>query len=265
MGELVREKIGKYTFVHHSDDFPDAISFIQSAMNPGRRLSGGRGGPGLFTFGEKKFVCRQYWHGGLLRGITGGVFPGEDRAAREFEVTTYLEKTGFPVVRAVGYIARRSSLANELFFITAFVENARDIVEYFRSTNARKRLRMARKLAHYFFRLGELGIYHPDLHLRNILVDPADRLFFLDFDKSIRKDTGLNDYERMFWRLDRYVRKYASDFGIPVNDRERLIFLRTFERISGQKIIARMAENNEKKQRSARLGWYVDRLFYKKK
>ena len=69
----------------------------------------------------------------------------------------------------------------------------------------------------------------------------------------------------MFWRLDRYVRKYSEFFGNPVNDRERLIFLRTFERLSGQKIISRMQDNRDKKERSARLGWLIDRVLYKRK
>jgi hypothetical protein len=69
----------------------------------------------------------------------------------------------------------------------------------------------------------------------------------------------------MFWRLDRYVRKYSSLFGIPVDDKERLLFLRTFERLSGQKIISRMQENREKKERAARLGWLIDRILYSRK
>ncbi|MHB8109479.1 MAG: lipopolysaccharide kinase InaA family protein [Syntrophorhabdaceae bacterium] len=264
MAKFKRASIDGYTFVHR-DSVSDIRSFINRAMNPDRRLAAGRGGPGLFQFDGKDFVCRQYLHGGWLRGITGGSFTGEKRAADELDITVYLEDHGFPVIRAIGYIVRKKVITKDLFFVSVFRNETQDLVEYFRSADARNRLRMARKLGFYFFKLAEIGIYHPDLHLRNVLVNTAGRLFFLDFDKATRKNTHPDDYERMFWRLDRYVRKYASDFGRPVNDRERLIFLRTFERLSGQKIIPRMQKNRSKKEQSARFGWFIDRLFYGKK
>jgi hypothetical protein len=207
-------------------------------------------------------VIRQYLHGGWLRGVTKGTFLGEGRAFDELDTTAYLEESGFPVEKPFGYISRRRFLANELFFITFFVDDARDLVGYFRSSDARERLRMAKKLAIYFCRLGKLGIYHPDLHLRNVLVDKDNELVFLDFDKAHPKKITLDDYEEMFWRLDRYARKYSSQFGTPINDRERTIFLRTFERISGQNITSRMQAGRVKKERSARLGWFIDRILY---
>lgn len=264
MAKLNRGRADRYFLVHRGE-CADIAAFINRALAPDRRLTAGRGAPGVFDFGGNTFVIRQYLHGGWLRGITKGAFLGEGRAFDELDTTLYLEESGFPVVKPFGYISRRSILTNELFFITFFIDQARDLVGYFRSSHARERLRMAKKLAIYFYRLGKLGVYHPDLHLKNVLVDKDDDLLFLDFDKAHRKNITLDDYEKMFWRLDRYVRKYCEFFGHPVNDRERLIFLRTFEHFSGQKIISKMQENRDKKERSARLGWLIDRMLYKRK
>lgn len=266
-GEMVkfrREKAGRYVFVYRGQ-CGDITGFIQKAMNPGRRLAAGRGAPGLFDFDGKQFICRQYLHGGWLRGVTKGTFLGEKRASDELAITAYLEENGFPVVEALGYISRKGIIANDLFFVSRFVNDARDLVEHFRMSDGRTRLRIARKLGIYFVMLGELGVYHPDLHLRNVLVDPSGHLVFLDFDKACRKKVVPDDYEKMFWRLDRYVRKYSELFGDPVNDKERLIFLRTFERLYGQKIILRMQENRGNKERSARLGWLIDRFLYSRR
>ena len=235
MVKLNRGRADRYFLVYRGE-CADIAAFIRRAMAPDRRLMAGRGAPGVFDFDGNTFVIRQYLHGGWLRGITKGAFLGEGRAFDELDTTAYLEESGFPVVKPFGYISRRRFLANELFFITFFVDDTRDLVGYFRSSDARERLRMAKKLAIYFCRLGKLGIYHPDLHLKNVLVDKDNELLFLDFDKAHPKKITLDDYEEMFWRLDRYARKYSSKFGTPINDRERTIFLRTFERISGQKI-----------------------------
>ncbi len=264
MAKFKREKVGRCSLVYRGQ-CDDAAGFVERAMKPDRRLNAGRGAPGVFEFGGKVYVVRQYLHGGWLRGITRGAFPGEKRASDELNVTAYLEEQGFPVVKPFGYISRSGIIANELFFITYFEGDARDLVEYFRSSGKRDRLRMARKLAIYFVMLGDLGVYHPDLHLKNVLVHLSARLLFLDFDKAYRKKLHTEDYIKMFWRLDRHVRKYSSQFGAPVNDRERLIFLRTFEHLSGEKTISRMQEDREKQERSSKIGWLIDRILYSRK
>lgn len=261
MAKFRREKAGRHILVYRGG-CADIGAFIDKAMDPDRRLTAGRGAPGIFEFDGETFVIRQYLHGGWLRGITKGTFLGEKRASNELDITVYLDENRFPVVKGFGYISRKGIVANDLFFISVFATDAWDLLEYFRRSGRRERLRMAKMLAAYFFRLGDLGIYHPDLHLRNVLVDPAGGIFFLDFDKAYRKKMEPDDYEKMFWRLDRYVLKYSELFGDPVNDRERLIFLRTFERLSGYKFISRMQANRDKKERSARLGWLIDRFLY---
>jgi hypothetical protein len=264
MMKFKREKVGRYSVVYRGE-CDEVAGFVEKAMNPDRRLNAGRGAPGVFDFGRKTYVVRQYLHGGWLRGITRGAFPGEKRASDELHITTYLEEQGFPVVRPFGYISRTGVLANQLFFITFYEGDARDLMEYFKASGERDRLRMARKLAVYFFMLVDLGVYHPDLHLKNVLVNPSARLSFLDFDKAYRKKMTPQAYEKMFWRLDRYVRKYSSLFGTPINDRERLIFLRTFERLSGREIISTMQQNRGKKERSSKVGWLIDRILYSQK
>lgn len=264
MAKLNRGRADRY-FLVYLGECADIAAFIKRAMVPDRRLTAGRGAPGVFDFDGNTFVIRQYLHGGWLRGVTKGAFLGEGRAFDELDTTAYLEESGFPVVKPFGYISRKKIIANELFFITFFVDDARDLVGYFRSSDVRERLRMAKKLAIYFYRLGRLGIYHPDLHLRNVLVDKHNELLFLDFDKAYQKKITLDDYEEMFWRLDRYARKYSSQFGTPIDDRERAIFLRTFERVSGQEIISRMQANRDKKERSSRIGWLIDRALYNRK
>jgi len=238
---------------------------VAGIRKPARTFPGGRGAPGIFELGGRTVVCRQYLHGGWLRGVTGGNFLGEERALREFEVTAYLEERGFPVISPVGYAVEKQASSRKLYFLSLFLPDARDLVAYFSSAGVRERLRMAKRLAAALFEMGRLGVYHPDLHLRNVLVTSKGDFFLLDFDRAYRKEVTSVDYERMFWRLDRFVRKYASLFSRPVDDRERLIFLRTYERLSGDRITERMAQKRDQMHRTSKLGWTIDRLIYKRK
>ncbi len=231
-----REQNGRYTVVYRGEPV-DVAALIVKIQEPDRRLTAGRGAPGVFEFDGRALVCRQYIHGGWLRGITGMMFFGDKRASVELEITTYLEEKGFPVVTPFGFVVKEELVAKNLFFLSIFLENARDLIDHFRSAGQRGRLRMSKKLALLLFRMGRLGVYHPDLHLRNVLVSGEGELFFLDFDRAYRKEITPGDYEKMFWRLDRFVRKYSPLFGRPVDEMERLIFLRTYERLSGEKVL----------------------------
>lgn len=264
MAKLKREREGRYTFVYRGEPV-NMGELVAGVRRPARRFPGGRGAPGVFELGGRTVVCRQYLHGGWLRGMTGGAFFGEDRAARELEVTAYLEEKRFPVVSPVGYVVERQASSRRLYFLTRFLPDGLDLVKYFATAGDRQRLRMSKRLAAALFEMGRLGVYHPDLHLRNILVTPTEEIFFLDFDKAYRKELASADYERMFWRLDRFVRKYATLFGRPIDDRERLIFLRTYERLSGDSITQGMAEKRDKMERTSKLGWTIDRLLYRRK
>lgn len=264
MTKFNREQSGRYAFVYRGEPV-DMAEVVAGIRKPARRFPGGRGAPGIFELGGRTIVCRQYLHGGWLRGMTGGMFFGEGRALRELEVTTYLEEKGFPVITPVGYVAQRRVLSSRLYFLSVFLEGSRDLMVYFASTGRKERLRMSRMLATALFEMGRLGVHHRDMHLRNVLVREDGTLVFLDFDKAYRKEVTSDDYERVFWRLDRFVRKYSALFGRPVDDRERLIFLRTYERLSGDRIIDRMAEKRDTMERSAKLGWLIDRIFYGRK
>jgi hypothetical protein len=263
MAKLKREREGRYTFVYRGEPV-DMGELVAGIVQPARRFPGGRGAPGIFELGGRTIVCRQYLHGGWLRGVTGGNFLGEERALRELEVTAYLEEKGFPVVSPVGYVAESQASSRRLYFLSLFLPDAHDLMTHFASAGTRERLRMAKRLAAALFEMGRLGVYHPDLHLRNVLVTSSGGLFLLDFDKAYRKEMASTDYERMFWRLDRFVRKYAPLFGRPIDDRERLIFLRTYERLSGDRITKRMSQKRDQMNRTSKLGWTIDRILYRK-
>jgi tRNA A-37 threonylcarbamoyl transferase component Bud32 len=224
----------------------------------------GRGEIKILSVGDTLLACRKYIHGGLLRGITGDIFFSEKRAARELKITMHLEKNQFPVVSPYGYIAERRCCAKALFFVTFFEENIGDLLEFLKSAGRKERKRVIKKFARLLFEMGRLGVYHPDLHLQNVLVTKTGDLILLDFDKASFKAVTKSDMERMFWRLNRFAEKKENAGELIVTLQEKALFLRTIERLSGYRIIGEMQGQLEAKERSYRLGWFLDSLLYRK-
>ena len=203
----------------------------------------GRGEIRILSVGGKLLACRKYIHGGLLRGFTGNIFFSGKRAAVEMEIMMYLENHGFPVVRPYGYITKRNLCTKDLYFLTFFEENAVDLVEFLRSSGQTKRMRVIRDLARLFFELGRLGVYHPDLHLENMLITKKHGLRFLDFDKACLKAVTRQDMERMFWRLNRFAEKKERSGELVITVQEKALFLRVFERLSGYNVVEDIRKN----------------------
>jgi len=125
-----------------------------------------------------------------------------------------------------------------------------------------KRFRIIKRLAGLVRRLELLGVFHPDLHINNILVTGKGELVLLDFDRAFKKATGINDMERIFWRLDRYMEKYAGKGMIAPDMKEKTFFLRAYQRLAGYDILSSMEEQQRTKSVRNRIGWSIESFFY---
>ncbi len=253
---------GSYIVYREGLVVPSAI--MNQFTHSSNKIKGGRGEIKLLSAGDKPIACRKYIHGGLLRGITGDVFFSEKRAADELKIMIFLEKSDFPVVRSCGYIVKRTSLAKELYLLTFFEENAIDFMDFLKSAKRKNRLRIINHLARLFFEMGKLGIYHPDLHLQNILVTKEGGLLFLDFDRACREVIIKKDIQKMLWRLNRFLEKKEKSDELVITMEEKMLFLRTIERLSGYHLIENMQQQLRNKRRAYRLGWFLDSLFYRR-
>jgi hypothetical protein len=263
MDALKTEQYGNYTITCRERSV-DAALVMGQLSRPHSVIRKGRGEIKILSIGDKLLACRKYIHGGLLRGITGNTFFSEKRAVRELEITKYLEENQFPVVTPYGYITESNCCAKSLFFVTFFKENIGDLLEFLKAAGRKERLRVIKGFARLLVEMGRLGVYHPDLHLQNVLVTKAGDLILLDFDKAFFKTVTKYDMERMFWRLNRFAEKKENAGDLIVTVQEKVLFLRTIERLSGYGIIRDMQGQLEGKRRSYRLGWFLDSLFYRK-
>lgn len=261
--DLASKRVGSFT-VNYFENCIDPDFLMQQFHDPESIVRKGRGGIKVLRIGQDLLACRRYMHGGILRAITGDIFFSEKRTAYEFKILAFLQENGFPVVHPCGYLVNKNLFTKDLYLLTFFEENTLDLLEFLKTAPRRKRLRAIRNFARLLFKMGELGVYHPDLHLQNVLIRKTGELVFLDFDRALLKQVSRKDMENMLWRLERYVAKKDRAGELATTAEEKMLFLRTIERLSGVRFIEAMEKRMGGKRRLNKLGWLMESTFYGK-
>jgi hypothetical protein len=264
VSQLLRWEGYEIYFPDDAEPLADPSALIDSLTSAPSLENKGRGGIRIVTLPGKRLACRKYIHGGFFRGITGDTFFSGKRAIDEFRITLYLQEGGFPVASPYCVIIKKAFLTKTPYILTYYEENGVDLTEFLHGASQRERCRAIKKFATLMSQLEKLGVYHPDLHLNNVLVDSKTKaLLFLDFDKARKKPISAREMERMFWRLNRYSDKMEREGRIKIDSKEKLLFLRTYGRLSGSDMTARMAARATRKTLLSKLGWFFEGLFYR--
>lgn len=262
--KLRKVKIGNFV-MHFISDAVDPSQFLDKFLRTENQSDKGRGGLKLVPINGKLFACRKYLHGGIGRAVTKDLFLSEKRAINELEIMLYLKENRFPVVEPVGILTGEDFPFRKPHIITRFEENVGELLEFIKVSPRKKRLRAIRDLARYMCVLIKLDIYHPDLHLRNVLVKEEGKLIFLDFDKASRKTISRKNVEAMIWRLNRFVEKWELKGYFRISLLERVLFIRTFSRLTGYNLEGEMAKKVAGKKLLSRAGWFAESVLYGKK
>lgn len=257
----LEERIGRYhIFYYASSVEPEALlkALLAAPLVQGR----GRGGIRLIDIDGIGLVARKYTHGGLFRVFTRDLFIDEGRATAEARTMAYLREQSFPVVAPFCAVVEKGSIFSRLYLMTIFEENAVSLLDYVGQATGRQRLRMAKRLAEALWRLERSGVYHPDLHLGNVLVRPGGDLVFLDFDRARRGAVTATDTVSMMRRLGRYVDKLERKGLLQCTNADRALFLRTYERLSGRKLLLPMAAMRGARSLIHRMAWSLESFLY---
>jgi len=188
----LEKRIGRFSLFCYAP-LSDPPSFMQALGNAPVIQGKGRGGIKIVEAGGMKLVARKYVHGGLFRSFTRDVFVGEGRAVCEAEIMAFLRGKGVPVVQPFCAVIERRPLFKRLHLVTILQEDTVNLLEYLDGSTEKQRMRIARKLAQLLWLLQQAGVFHPDLHLGNVLVTPDKTLVFVDFDRARRKTVKRGD------------------------------------------------------------------------
>ncbi len=256
-----KSTIGSYEITVINGSVP-ASSLVEGLKTAPLITGRGRGGIRIFPVPGMRVVCRQYLHGGLFRAFTGERFFSGERASAEAAVLLYLEEKGVPVVHPVATIVEKRLLTCRPYLLTLFEEDGVELLQYLKIATKKQRRRAVTRFARLLWDLERFGVYHPDLHISNVMARKDGSLFLVDFDKACRRSVTKGDMESIFWRIDRYVEKMERAGRITVAPLERALFLRAYQRASNFAMEKIMEEGLASRRRLARLGWLVESFLY---
>ena len=176
----------------------------------------------------ERFVVRDYRHGGLLGKLFGRVFCDGDRPLHEVCINEIALQRGVPSAEVIAVTKKK--LCGPFYranFITREITGAVDLLQFIQETPLEAVQRSKRAIISALVKLirtmHDAGIYHADLHLKNILLkqDAAEvfTAYIIDLDKSFVADK-LTVEQRMknLLRLNRSIDKIRWFFGQTITN-----------------------------------------------
>jgi RIO-like serine/threonine protein kinase len=166
----------------------------------------GRGTAYLLTdVFKNRVVMRHYWRGGkmykILKDKFVSFFASSKRAEQEFEILQTLKKMGLSVPKPVAarYVKKGFFVTNDI--ILQEIPGAKSLAKILserRLTNEE-----FAKIGDAIGKLMLAGVFHTDLNINNILLDGANNIWIIDFDKCYLKKINKKIYVTMMERLER--------------------------------------------------------------
>ena len=207
------------------------------ALTTGDRVRGRVSHPIVELGGDQgRVVVRRGVHGGLLGKLMGRLFWGESRGLDELRVSTAARERGAPVPEVVGVVIhQRRAGFRRLFVLTREIPGAIDLRELIESGVApspSQRTKILRASAEAIAACHNAGLYHADLHVKNILIQspqgPAPRAHVIDLDKATLHEL-LTPRQRLsnLSRLNRSIEKWPTTRE-TVSERDKLGFFVTY-------------------------------------
>ncbi len=210
------------------EDFREAVesaglSRPESVAESGDRRFKGRGRPSLLTLDDgTQAVLRRYLHGGLLGSITGSLFLRSSRPLKELLATEAARSRGVRVPEILAALHRPIFPGlHQGYLLTRLIPDSRDLSALL--AEGREGDRWLEAAGVETRRMHEAGVWHADLHVKNVLVSDGE-VTLLDFDRA-RVLLRVTDRDRRLnlFRFDRSVVK-LSLLGVVVPRESRLRF-----------------------------------------
>lgn len=171
-------------------------------------LAGGRGSIHFIDDRSRHWALRRYLRGGVPALVSRKhyLYLGEERTRsfRELRLLDSLKRRGLPVPAPVAAFYRRGPLTYVAQLITERIVGARSLSELL-AAGAMDDVRWA-AIGRCLRRFHDAGVHHPDLNAQNILLDPAGKVWLLDFDRGRVRAPGAWR-ERALLRLARSLAK----------------------------------------------------------
>jgi tRNA A-37 threonylcarbamoyl transferase component Bud32 len=181
------------TIIVRPDD-AEAVREFLSRPFPAQSAEEYRGRGRLYRIhrGEDKpaLLVKQYLRGGVFRGILKDRFLSALRFVSELYLTGVAAKQSVPTLKIAALaIQPAGAMFKRAYLFTEELRDTMDLAEYCKAhANAppAERRVLASAVAREIRNMHDGGIYHADLHLKNILVkkDDPGKVYIIDFDNG---------------------------------------------------------------------------------
>ncbi len=204
------------------------------------------------SLGNESFIVREYWHGGMVAKIFKDLFCDGMRPVRELSVCEAASRGGINTTEIIAIV--KNKVFGPLYkfrLVTKEITESIDLIELLLHSEENPLLEQKReiinKLAKAVNDMHNVGIYHADLHLKNILVksDPDEGVhaYIIDLDKSKQyKKISFQSKLKNITRLDRSVEKLRRknrelfSKAFPVSNTDRVRFLKKYIELDNESV-----------------------------
>lgn len=175
-------------------------------------ISKGRGEILLINIQGQSSVLKHYYRGGLIANVLLDkyLWTGLDssRSFAEYRILRTMYTLGLPVPRPIAARVRRQGLFYQADLITSQIIDVSSMADLL----LKQRLTSQHWLdiGDCIGRFHQLGFYHDDLNIENIMIDHEGNVFLLDFDKGVQSQADKDYSTSSFDRMKRSVMKWCS-------------------------------------------------------
>jgi len=211
------KQIGDY-FFYSEDESINPHAIISAIKNKsGIPMSHGRTSAYEITAGSRNIVIREFMRGGFFGKIFKNIFTSEKRFTDEFIILKFLIQNDFPTAIPACVVYIKKKFYNG-FIGTHKISAAKNFYEILKDksiTIEKSHYEIFSEIIDKIYSLHKSGIYNPDIHIKNILIENgSNKIFIIDFDKSVKKQkTSIYDFYSMCYRFLRSAAKLNKDIS----------------------------------------------------
>lgn len=212
---------------------PQKVPEIRYFPGRGRSISFKVSHPDL-----NRIFIKSYRRGGLRGFFLRNFYWGKKRFLEELKISEYALTKNLPVAETVGLVLKQPLPGfYQAYLITREIPQTQDLARFLSHRDAysiQLLPELAQKVAATLVKFHNEGIYHPDLNLRNILIETTEfKVYLVDLDKARVLETL--SFQQRVRNLIRLARSVVKTGLAQVITRDiRLQFLKTYLGLIGK-------------------------------
>ena len=175
---------------------------------------------------DKRMVAKRCMRGGLLRFLNKDIFLGGNRPLNEMITNTKIMGKGLMTAEIIAAVKHKVfGPVYKAYLFSKEIPECIDLISYLdglKQKSPEQRLKAKKHIfqaiASAFVKMHREGIYHSDLHMKNILINQKEsaysQIYIIDFDKTdIKNNLTPKQKTKNLLRFNRSIEKYRLNGG----------------------------------------------------